>query len=103
MGLFDWYVVLASLACPRCGAPLQTWQGKDGPCALFVWQQGVRHPIAQEIDPEVACGEEDRSRFELPARFIIYSYDCPTHGRVEAIGRTADGVWDATTLVDPAG
>jgi hypothetical protein len=103
MGMFDWYRPAGSPQCPACGAHLREWQGKDGPCALFVWAEGETHPVAQEIDDEeVRWSEGERSRFALPERFTIYSHDCPSHGRVDAECRSVDGTWSQTVILTPA-
>lgn len=100
--MFDWYRPSGSLKCPRCGTPLREWQGKDGPCSLFVWEQGAAHPVAQETDDEEArWTRQERTRFVLPEPFDIYSYDCPKHQPVEAKCRTRGGVWTETVVVDP--
>jgi len=52
MGMLDWYRPVPDLACPVCGTPLREWQGKEGPCGLFVWQQGEIAPIDQVVDEE---------------------------------------------------
>src|SRR5262245_47445373 len=102
MSMFDWYRPSGFLSCPRCGTPLREWQGKDGPCSLFVWEQGKTHPVAQEADDEAArWSQEERTRFFLPERFEIYSYDCPKHQPVRAKCRTTDHAWSETVMVDP--
>jgi hypothetical protein len=98
MGWFDWYEPRIT-ACPECSSPLSVWQGKDGPCGLFVWQQGTRTPIRQAVDAEVALSPERLAHSELPPSFAIYSYDCPNHV-VEANGRCVNGVWSATEVTE---
>ena len=44
MGMFDWYQPALPIACPACGHALSEWQGKDGPCDLFVWVEGKPSP-----------------------------------------------------------
>ena len=56
MGMFDYYEPDPALACPVCRAPLAGWQGKDGPCALLVWRQGVASPVDQAV-PEESKGD----------------------------------------------
>jgi hypothetical protein len=98
MSMFDWYQPVPQLSCPVCGRPLEEWQGKDGPCALFVWRQGVKHPIDQAIpDEEVRLDPEDWQRFTLPARFEIYT-DCPDHQLIEADCAGPDQVWSSTVV-----
>ena len=74
MSMFDWYIPEPAVVCPHCGTVLNEWQGKEGPCALFVWQQGRKHPIDQRIDAEVRWAPEELTRFELPERIVIYKH-----------------------------
>jgi hypothetical protein len=98
MGMFDWYQPAQKYACPVCGIPLKIWQGKDGPCGLFVWQEGEKYPVDQLVDDEVRSSVEERQQCLLPLRFWIYSYDCPDHYPIDALGTTQDGVWSFTSL-----
>ncbi len=94
MSMFDWYRPTDNPKCPKCGAQLKDWQGKDGPCALFVWEQGQRNPIIQKVeDEELQWTDEEKCRFVLPDNFTIYSYDCPNHQPVVAKCTCIDGVW----------
>lgn len=97
MGMYDSYKPAKEYACPVCGTPLKDWQGKDGPCGLFVWQEGEKYPIDQLVDEEVRSSVEER-QWMLPLRFWIYSYDCPDHHPINALGTTQDEVWSSTTL-----
>jgi hypothetical protein len=102
MGMFDRYRPSELLACPVCGTPLQQWQGKDGPCGLFVWQQGHTAPIAQEADDDSRLSDDALVVWRLPESFTIYSYDCSCPFPVEAIGMTSYGTWATTELVTAA-
>ena len=93
MGMFDWYAPAAALRCPVCDHALQTWQGKDGPCALFVWHEGKSAPVEQRMDDESELSLVERQEMRLPVAFTIYSYDCPTHQPIDATCSTIDGVW----------
>jgi hypothetical protein len=100
MSMFDTYRPAGKRECPVCGAKLETWQGKDGPCALFIWVEGCRNPVGQEIDDEdVKWPENDLGRFSLPGTFVIYSYDCPSHQPIEAECLTDGGIWSRTTIL----
>jgi len=100
MSMFDWYRPTSTAKCPQCGAALKEWQGKDGPCALFIWKQGHRNPIDQQVeDEELQWSDEERRRFVLPEHFVIYSYDCPNHQPVEAKCTCIDGVWSNLEIV----
>lgn len=98
MGMFDWYKPAKEYSCPVCGTPLKDWQGKDGPCGLFVWQEGDKNPIDQPIDDEVRLSVEERQQFILLLRFWIYSFDCPYHYPINAFGTTQNEIWSSTTL-----
>ena len=93
MSMFDWYIPEPVLSCPHCGAALDGWQGKDGGCGLFVWQQGTRNPVAQRIDAAIQWSPEESGQFELPSRFIIYTTCCSHDFHVEAVCTTQDGIW----------
>lgn len=98
MGLFDHYRPSADLRCPACQRPLRRWQGKDGPNGLLVWAEGAQSPVDQLADEEVRLEPDARAALRLPARFVIYSYDCPEHRPIEALGFASRGVWTQTTL-----
>jgi hypothetical protein len=103
MGMFDVYEPEARLSCPVDGHPLTEWQGKDGPCALLVWREGVSHPVEQQVESELRLSASELDRFTLPPAFTIYSYDCPRHQPVVAVGTTRAGTWAATQLQLPSG
>lgn len=98
MGMFDWYQPFPDLECPTCGALLKEWQGKHGPCGLFLWKQGFAAPIDQLVDEECRIGMEQLSQKRLPQEFEIYSYDCSSHQPVSALCKCVDGAWQETTL-----
>ncbi len=100
MGMFDYYIPDPPLRCPVCGSALDDWQGKDGPNALMVWQQGVAAPIDQAIDDEEVRLEPHRlAKFRLPQIFSIYLWCCGGRFDLEADCRTTDGIWSCTELV----
>lgn len=96
MGLYDHYEPVPAFQCLGCGARLDDFQGKDGPCALFRWQQGQMHPVGFAGDPPPPPGLAD---CRLPEVFVLYtSCDC---GRwVELTGFCTDGTWSSTALGD---
>lgn len=102
MGLFDWYQPAQELLCPVDGHPLRNWQGKDGPCLQFHWEEGEPHPIGHDFDYSVGEGVPRHywHEFTLPKTFIIYSYDCPAHHPIEAQGSTQDGTWRSTVVLN---
>lgn len=100
MGMFDYYEPAKTYACPICDTPLKGWQGKDGPCGLFVWQEGEKYPVDQRVDDEVRLSVEEIQQWTLPPTFYIYT-DCPDHGLIYALCTTQDGVWSSTRLPPP--
>ena len=93
MGMFDYYKLSEEIKCPTCGSELSEWQGKEGPCALFVWQQGCEFPVDQKAGDECNFSINERKAFHLPDSFEIYSYDCPNHQPVVALCACENGVW----------
>ncbi|MDQ2809177.1 MAG: hypothetical protein M3Z04_20075 [Chloroflexota bacterium] len=107
MGMFDTYRPTKDLQCPVCGTPLREWQGKEGPCCLFVWQAGIKHPVESEIQAEDLEGvslEEWNGIVgtqTLPPEFFIYSYDCPVHYPVDAYCRANEEEGWVNTVIVP--
>lgn len=100
MGMFDEYIPDPPLNCPACGAALDGWQGKDGPNAFMVWQQGVPGPIDQAIDDEDVKLEPERlTKFRLPDQFSIFTTCCGRGIFVEADCFTDDETWSRTELI----
>lgn len=95
--MFDWYEPNPAIPCPTCRRQPDGWQGKDGPNALFVWEQGVRHPVGQRVDDDAAFDPSRYSEFELPDSFRLYA-TCAEHGELEAHGWCEDGIWKRTNL-----
>ena len=99
MGMFDYYQPTETLLCPVCHSLLQEWQGTDGPCALFVWHQGLKAPVEQRVDEEVRLPPAALVRWRLPDTFSITSDKCACAFSVTAIGRTEDDVWTTTHVI----
>jgi hypothetical protein len=98
--MFDYYRPKQDLSCSVCGASRLEWQGKSGPCALFVWQQEQPAPVDQLVDAECKISNGERAEIRLPARFEIYAEcECPTF--LEAVGFTEYGIWTQTELLSP--
>ena len=97
MGMFDWYRPAGKFECPVCHTALREWQGKDGACALYVWQQGGAAPVDQACDEECKGLPEITAASRLPAEFAIYSYDCERHC-IYAACTCIDDVWSETSL-----
>jgi hypothetical protein len=98
MSMFDYFQPASQLHCPVCQRALREWQGKDGPCGLLIWAQGVPGPIGQAVPEEVRVDQADLQRKRLPSSFAIYSYDCPEHQPIEADCLAEEGVWVSTKL-----
>ncbi|MDB5390476.1 MAG: hypothetical protein JWM11_6122 [Planctomycetaceae bacterium] len=95
MSMFDWYRPIGILECPVCHSPLREWQGKDGPCALYIWQQGVAAPVDQACEKECQGSSSLMEASRLPPTFTIYSDDCRRHF-VAATCKSVDGTWQET-------
>ena len=99
MGFFDTYKPAEPIKCPVCSRSVTEWQGKQGPCGLFVWEEGIAHPTGQEAG-EVNILKQNREKVRLPEEFEIYSYECGCPFPVEAICKTVDGIWSETIVID---
>jgi hypothetical protein len=97
--MFDYYEPRSAMTCPVCGKALEGWQGKDGPCALFVWREGMAAPVDHPVSEDVRLEPEALARARLPASFTIYTYCCGSPHAVEARCLAPDGVWSGTELV----
>ena len=95
--MFDWYLPSPAIPCPVCGNSLREWQGKDGPCALLVWQQGHRSPVEHRVDADVA-DLDGFANVRLPPTFWLDAVDESGHNLIAA-GESSDGVWAETSLV----
>lgn len=99
MGMFDVYLPAGPPCCPIDGTPMVSWQGKEGPNLLLVWQEGFKHPVAHAVSDEVRFSAAKLESFTLPEMFHIYSVDCPHH--FFATCKTHDGVWTSTEIHVP--
>ena len=93
MGMFDHYQPVPSLNCPKCNAELDGWQGKNGPCALLYWKQGVKYPV-----DEMGFLDKSPESETLQETFQIYT-SCPKCKHwVEATCKGENYVWTQTTF-----
>ena len=99
MGMFDTYRPKGPPKCPACGHPLTEWQGKEGPNALFVWEEGIAYPVDQPVVEECKLPLERRMQWRLPASFTIYSYDCDTHHLIYAKCKAVGDTWSVTEVM----
>jgi hypothetical protein len=95
--MFDYYEPVPAIDCPWCGDDVRVWQGKDGPNALFVWRQGVAHPVDQPVAEESRVDPARYAEFQLPPTFEFTGW-CVHDHRVAATGRCVDGTWSSTIL-----
>lgn len=98
MGMFDYYEPAGALQCPIDRHPLVDWQGKEGPCGLFLWREGIAAPSHERITEESRLSETQLQGIRLPPSFTIYSFDCPVHSPLIATCMTMNGVWSITTV-----
>jgi hypothetical protein len=102
MGMFDSFVPDPPLLCRHCGAALSGFQGKDGPCWLFVWREGRPAPVGQEGDEQRLASAIAREAARLPATFCIYASCSRCHDPHVFTCRTIDGVWRETIFGEHA-
>jgi hypothetical protein len=103
MGMFDYYEPVPTVRCSRCGWAILEWQGKDGSNALFLWRQGHAGPVRQVVDEECRISAEKMAEHRLPSEFHISPAQvncrfCPQY----AVGRTENGVWSITEIIEPS-
>jgi hypothetical protein len=102
MGMYDYYEPVPPIKCKHCGETIGSWQGKDGPNALFVWRQGEIAPVTQLTSEDCKLPIEKLKNWRLPAEFNFF----PTHAGCRccpcyAIGYTdQNGVWTRTEIIE---
>jgi hypothetical protein len=101
MGMFDYYEPKPPLACPKCGAVLEGWQGKEGWCGLFEWVQGLRGPVWEwDSETHKPIPESERAKITLTEDWIIDT-GCCCGTSVDAIASFKDGIWTHTNFLAP--
>ncbi|MBL0870333.1 MAG: hypothetical protein IBJ18_07150 [Phycisphaerales bacterium] len=98
MGMFDWYTPLPPVPCPWCGRAISEWQGKDGPCAMLVYEQGRAAPVEQRVSADCQVSIQNRDTMLLPSHFRMIGSCCSSEIHVE--GESVDGVWLNSMIVD---
>lgn len=78
--MFDSYVPKPEISCPTCGCLLLNWQGKHGPCKMWVFEQG----------------KDDKYHRQLPEKFVFTAECCGNY--FVATGRCENGIWIETTV-----
>jgi hypothetical protein len=99
MVMFDTYIPTKKYTCPVCGTPINsTWQGHDGPCALFVFKENIAGAIDQNVDSDVVISTAEREKIQLPEKFLIHVHgcDCPYFTVLQCTA--IDGVWQKTEI-----
>lgn len=90
--MFDSYEPATTPGCDLCGEAMTGCQGKDGPCALDVFREGVsRMSAALRIDEPTDALDQ----FGLPMRFT-FSCWCLKGHRQDYVGECVDGIWSRT-------
>ena len=100
--MFDYYRPQPLVACPVCREVPREWQGHDGPCGLFVWEQGIAAPIDQLVSSDARLEPTVLTAVRLPGTFTIRAYCCSSRFNVEAICLAPHGVWTETSVVTAA-
>jgi hypothetical protein len=99
MGLFDTYIPAKKHACPVCGTLIEsTWQGHDGPCALFVFKENIAGAVDQDVDGDIEIHATEREKIQLPEKFLIHTHDCDCPHFTVLRCTATDGVWQKTEL-----
>lgn len=102
MGMFDIYIPRPQILCPRCSQALSDWQGKNGPCALLVFEQGAFGATRQEIPDECKCLSAEQLRaFRLGEHFLIYTSCCGYWYEAECTSH--EGRWNESKLTGSRG
>jgi hypothetical protein len=94
--MFDHYEPVPPVCCPKCGAELREWQGKDGPCVLLCWKQGEKYPVGGLMSADSDEKVEDRST--LPETFGIYTSCGECRAWIDATCRGENYVWSRTEV-----
>ena len=99
MGMFDHFEPDPPLAVD--GKLLSGWQGKDGPCLLFVWRQHHSAPVDQAVDDEIRGLPEAVVSTGLPDGDLVIYTDHPSdRGLIYATITVLNGRWVKTKLSD---
>jgi hypothetical protein len=97
MGMFDWFKPDPPIQCPQCSRPVEGFQGKDGPCNLLVWTQGLPSPVDDpDTDDDWRSSPEYLAELRLPAVFEFYGSCDPCKQWLDFTGFCQNGVWTET-------
>jgi|SRR3954469_19289873 hypothetical protein len=98
MGMFDHFEPVPPVKCPRCGAELRDWQGKEEGCNQYLWRQREAAPVAHVVDEQGKWSRERLEALRLPApEFQIYA-GCRCGYWALLVCTCADSVWTESRL-----
>ena len=98
MPLHDYYVPSQPVSCPVCRTSLREWQGYDGPCGLFVFQEGVSSAVDHRVDDHCRLAETNLASLLLPEEFLVSSHDCGCPFPTVLRCLSTEGIWRSTML-----
>jgi len=97
MGMFDCYVPVPAISCP-CGASLDGWQGKGGPCLMYTWTQGQPAPELSRLDQMYPAKDPGLLRLlDGETGMMTQCKACKSWIDADCVVR--DGVWVETHVV----
>ena len=100
MGIFDYYQIDDDILCNNCSNKVIEFQGKDGPCGLFVWKIKYLSPVDQRVDDAYKIQKSDLFKIKLPKSFYIYGY-CNCGEIVKLICKSDDtGKWNSYDKIE---
>jgi hypothetical protein len=98
--MYDEYVPVPDLRCPKCDVVMTGWQGYDGPRLLLRWQQGEAEPVDHPVDEDWRLPDDQIRAFRLPRSFLIYGGECGCSAAFAALCETDEAQrWTSTRLV----
>ena len=101
MGMYDEFLPVPPIECPKCGTEYRGIQGKYGPCLLLLWKQGVAAPVGELADPEWV-NPDVMATLRLPEEFFANIWHCRGCGFWDPTilaylrGTAPNGVWTTT-------
>jgi predicted ATP-dependent serine protease len=99
LGLFDYYILKdKKYYCKTCGEELDEWQGKDAENSLFIWEEGKKHPVRQEVDNEIKISRNEFEKFSLRSEFQIYSFCSKGHENILNCVKSKNENWQKKKL-----
>lgn len=97
MGMFDHFEPVPPIEVD--GVVLSGWQGKAGPCALYIWRQGKASPIEHAVDQEWKEKPAVVAGIRLPeGESLIYTTHPNDKRWINAAILVRNGTWVETRL-----